>query len=85
MIVQGDNGKLTSGGRAVATLRDWRRETGPEGTRLEARLEAPNRWLLTFADSFDVALPMGSKGITHRGVYVEVLGSEVVIQGGTRE
>ncbi len=85
MHVTGDHGNLTSGGRAVAILRDWRLETGPEGARIEAKLQAPNRWLLTFADSYDVALPMGGRTLYYRGVSVEVLGDEVVIQGGKRD
>ena len=84
MIVTGDNGKLTAGGRMVAALRMWRLETGPEGYRLEARLESPNRWLLTFAPAFDVALPVGSRTIYYQGVGVEVAENEVVITGGER-
>lgn len=85
MRANGLSGKLTAGGREVATLRDWRLETGPEGMRLEARLESINRWLLTFAPSFDMALTLGKATLAWRSVDVSVSENEVTITGGTRD
>lgn len=84
MKANGSSGKLTAGGREVATLRDWRLETGPEGMRLEARLESINRWLLTFAPSFDMALALGKATLAWRGVDVSVSEDKVTITGGER-
>jgi len=85
MKANGLSGKLTAGGREVATLRDWRLETGPEGMRLEARLESVNRWLLTFAPSFDMALTLGKATLAWRGVDVSISENKITITGGQRD
>lgn len=85
MRAQGDDGRLLAGGRHVAVLRAWVLETGPDGTRIDAMLQSPNRWLLTFVPTFDVVLALGKKALTWRGVDVSVGGDEITITGGERD
>lgn len=81
MKANGSSGKLTVGGREVATLGRWSLEFERGVATIKAALQAYNAYWFDHAPSFDVRLMVGAHPMAWRGVTVTREGDDVTIIG----